>query len=266
MAQWSANINVMMKVIRRAARGLLRDFNEVEKLQSTPKGTADFTDKAKARTGEYLQEALFEARETYGYTDGVQNIAGVDPTRRWIVSPLDGVVNFTHALPFWAISVALEHRGAVVASVIYNPISDELYVAERGAGAWLNDQRIRVSARRDVGQCVFALTDAGDGGVAQGEWMRAMQARISARGGGLRMLEASCLGLVWLAMGRFDGFLQSTATPVQVAAGLMVLQEAGGMSKWIDSADDKEDKTPAILLAANGEIFDPFCKLVLSND
>ena len=266
MAQWSANINVMMKVIRRAARGLLRDFNEVEKLQSTPKGTADFTDKAKARTGEYLQEALFEARETYGYTDGVQNIAGVDPTRRWIVAPLDGVVNFTHALPFWAISVALEHRGAVVASVIYNPISDELYVAERGAGAWLNDQRIRVSARRDVGQCVFALTDAGDGGVAQGEWMRVMQARISARGGGLRMLEASCLGLVWLAMGRFDGFLQSTATPVQVAAGLMVLQEAGGMSKWIDSADDKEDKTPAILLAANGEIFDPFCKLVLSND
>ncbi|MEM6441922.1 MAG: inositol monophosphatase family protein, partial [Pseudomonadota bacterium] len=153
----SANLNVMIKAARGAARSLLRDFGEVENLQVSRKGAADFVSKADLKAEEILKDQLLGARPAYGWlgeeTD--EEIKGKDPTRRWIVDPLDGTTNFLHGLPHWAISIALEHKGEVITGVILDPIKDEIFVAERGQGAWMNDRRLRVSGRRDMTEMLF---------------------------------------------------------------------------------------------------------------
>ena len=156
MSQWSANINVMMNAARRAGRSLMRDFKEVDKLQVSRKGPGDFVSRADKRAEEILLEELSTARSNYGFLgEEGTNVDGNDPTRRWIVDPLDGTMNFIHGQPHWAISIALEHKGQIVAGVVLCPPSDEIFVAEKGGGAWLNDQRIRVSARRKIADMMF---------------------------------------------------------------------------------------------------------------
>src|SRR5210317_1827781 len=145
----SANLNIMIKAARKAGRSLVKDFREVENLQVSMKGAGDFVSKADLAAEQILKEELLTARPTYGYLgEEGGEVQGQDPTRRWIVDPLDGTTNFLHGLPHWAISIALEHKGQIVAGVVYDAAKDEMFFAEKGAGAWLNDsKRLRVSGR-----------------------------------------------------------------------------------------------------------------------
>ena len=153
----SANLNVMMKAARKAGRSLLKDFGEVENLQVSRKGAGDFVSRADMAAEKIIRDELMYARPTYGYIgEETGEVEGQDPTRRWIVDPLDGTTNFLHALPHWAVSIALEHKGQVVAGVVYDPIKDEMFFAEKGEGAWLNETRIRVSARHRMIESIYA--------------------------------------------------------------------------------------------------------------
>ena len=157
MSQASANVNLMIRAARKAARALLHDFGEVENLQVAAKGPGDFVSRADRRAEELIRQELTGARPNYGWlAEESTEEKGADPTRRWIVDPLDGTTNFLHGLPHWAISIALEHKGAIVAGVVFDPTRDELFVAEKGAGAYLNDRRLRVSGRRELIETIFA--------------------------------------------------------------------------------------------------------------
>jgi myo-inositol-1(or 4)-monophosphatase len=142
--QGSANLNIMIKAARKAGRSLVKDFREVENLQVSAKGPGDFVSRADRAAEEILKEELLGARPNYGFLgEEGTNVEGTDPTRRWIVDPLDGTTNFLHGMPHWAVSIALEHKGEIVAGVVFDPAKDEMFYAEKGAGAWLNDsQRI----------------------------------------------------------------------------------------------------------------------------
>src|SRR6056297_1980780 len=155
--QGSANLNVMIKAARKAGRSLVKDFREVENLQVGAKGPGDFVSRADTAAEEIIRSELMEARPNYGWLgEESGEKPGTDPTRRWIVDPLDGTTNFLHGMPHWAVSIALEHKGEVVAGVVFDPAKDELFVAEKGAGAWMNDTRLRVSARHKMIESIFA--------------------------------------------------------------------------------------------------------------
>lgn len=144
MAIGSANLNVMIKAARAAGRSLVKDFREVENLQSSMKGAGDFVSRADLRAQEILENELREARPNYGWLaeEAKEEVIGKDPTRRWIVDPLDGTTNFLHGMPHWAVSIGLEHKGDVVAGVVFDPAKDEMFFAEKGQGAWMNQTRI----------------------------------------------------------------------------------------------------------------------------
>ena len=160
----SANLNTMIKAARRAGRSLVKDFREVENLQVSRKGAGDFVSRADTAAEEIIREILTEARPTYGWLGEESGGSdGEDPTRRWIVDPLDGTTNFLHGLPHWAVSIALEHKGKVISGVIFDAAKDELFYAEKGTGAWMNgprmnDERIRVSARSRVSDSLYAVS------------------------------------------------------------------------------------------------------------
>ena len=155
--QGSANLNLMIKAARKAGRSLVKDFREVENLQVSSKGPGDFVSKADREAERILKEELMAGRPNYGWLgEETGETEGTDPTRRWIVDPLDGTTNFLHGLPHWAVSVALEHKGEIVAGVVFDAAKDELFFAEKGLGAYMNDQRLRVSGRRSMIECIFA--------------------------------------------------------------------------------------------------------------
>ena len=258
---FSANLNVMMKAARSAARGLVRDFGEVEKLQVRSKSAGDFVSKADIRAEEVIKTELQEARPNYGWLgEESGETAGPDPTRRWIVDPLDGTTNFLHGLPHWCVSIALEHKGEIVSAVIFDPVKQEMYVAEKGAGAWLNDQRIRVSDRSELLECVFA-TGVPFG--AKAGLPQALQqiARISPATAGIRRWGAAALDLAYVASGRYDGFWETGLHPWDVAAGSLIVREAGGFVEGF--AKEKSAHTaPSGIIAGNSAAFERFTRLV----
>ncbi len=260
MSQMSANINIMIKAARRAGRSLMRDFGEVENLQVSTKGPGDFVSKADLKAEEILKEELMEARPNYGWlAEESKEIAGDDPTRRWIVDPLDGTTNFLHGLPHWAISIALEHKGEIVAAVVFNPAGEELFAAEKGAGAWMNDRRLRVSGRRDMIQMIFAtgLPFAGRSDLPE---TLADLARILPGCAGVRRWGAASLDLAYTAAGRYDGFWERNLKPWDMAAGLLLVKEAGGLIDSMEKGRNPIDD--GTVIAANEQVFDRFCKLV----
>src|SRR3974390_929479 len=201
----SALINVMVKAARHAGRSLKRDLGEVESLQVSLKGPANFVCRADRRAEEILYEDLAKARPGYGFIGeegGTRE--GADKTHTWIVDPLDGTTNFLHGIPQFAISIALQREGTGIAGVIYNPANDELYVAERGKGAFLNDQRLRVAGRRNLSDCVIAcgLPHIGRG---DHELSRAEMAELQNRVAGLGRFGAASLDLAFVAARRPDG-------------------------------------------------------------
>src|SRR6201994_527439 len=235
---YSALINVMVKAARRAGRSLTREHVEIKNLQVSLKGPANFVSLADKRAEEMIYTDLSKGRPGYGFIGeegGTRE--GADKTHTWIVDPLDGTTNFLHGIPQFAISIALQREGTVIAGVIYNPANDELYTAERGKGAFLNDQRLRVAGRRKLNECVVAcgLPHIGRG---DHELSRAEMTEIQNRVAGLRRFGAAALDMAFVAAGRLDGYWERNLQPWDMAAGQIMVREAGGTVSGIGGHDD----------------------------
>ncbi len=258
--RFSANINVMMTTARKAARSLLKDFGEVENLQVSSKSAGDFVSRADIAAEEIIREELGTARPNYGFLGEEGGFKeGRDPTRRWIVDPLDGTTNFLHGLPHWAVSIALEYKEEIVAGVVLDPVKNEMFVAEKGIGAWLNDQRIRVSDRRDMSGAIFA-TGVPFGGSKHLPAMLRQTAALAPQCAGIRRWGAASLDLVYVAAGRYDGYWETGVQPWDVAAGMAILREAGGFHSPIDPKDTA--LYPKGFVASNSELNDKFLKVI----
>jgi myo-inositol-1(or 4)-monophosphatase len=260
MAQASANINVMIKAARKAGRALVRDFGEVENLQVSAKGPGDFVSRADMKAEATIREELTEARPNYGWLgEETGGAAGKDPTRRWIVDPLDGTTNYLHGIPHWAVSIALEHKGEIVAAVVYDPAKDEMFVAEKGAGAYLNNRRLRVSGRRDMITMIFGTGIPFGGSPLLPLTLKDM-ARLTPRTAGIRRLGVASLDLAYVAAGRLDGFWERNLNAWDIAAGLLLVREAGGLVAAIGVEDDPLETGDVI--AANAEVFQSFAGII----
>ncbi|MBC9246599.1 inositol monophosphatase [Paracoccus sp. 11-3] len=260
----SANLNIMIKAARKAGRSLVKDFREVENLQVSVKGAGDFVSKADREAERIIKEELRGARPNYGWLgEETGEEAGEDPTRRWIVDPLDGTTNFLHGLPHWAVSIALEHKGEIVAAVVFDAAKDELFVAEKGGGAFMNDQRLRVSGRRQLVDSVFAT---GIPFAGRGPLPAALQdlARLMPLTAGVRRFGAASLDLAYVAAGRFDGYWERGNQPWDVAAGILLVREAGGFVEGIRDGDDPLES--GRMIAANVQIFEPLAKIIRARD
>ncbi|MFE3836324.1 inositol monophosphatase family protein [Pseudogemmobacter sonorensis] len=257
--QGSANLNLMIKAARKAARALVKDFREVENLQVSAKGPGDFVSKADREAERIIKEELLGARPTYGWLGEETGTAeGQDPTRRWIVDPLDGTTNFLHGIPHWAISIALEHKGEIVSAVVYDPAKDEMFFAEKGAGCWLNDnRRLRVSGRRALHESIFAT------GVPFGA-KRTLPATLKdfsqllPATAGVRRMGAAALDLAWVAAGRYEGYWERELNAWDIAAGILLVKEAGGLVEGLREGQDPLES--GSVLAANEQIFASFAK------
>jgi len=248
----SALLNVMIKAARKASRTLKRDFGEIEHLQASLKGPANFVTAADQRAEGILREELEHARPGYSFL-GEEGGAreGSDKTHRWIVDPLDGTLNFLHGIPHFAISIGLEREGTIVAGLVYNPVTDELFTAERGKGAFLNDQRLRVGARKRLADAVVAcaLPHPSRGDV---ELTRSEHNMVQDRVAGLRRLGAAALDLAWVAAGRLDAYWERGLSPWDMAAGIALVREAGGFVTDLGGGDDMVKMGG--ILAANEDI------------
>lgn len=260
MSNASANLNIMVRAARKAAKALVRDFGEVENLLVSTKGAGDFVSKADLKAEETLREELTTARPNYGFCgEESKETKGEDPTRRWIVDPLDGTTNFLHGLPHWAISIALEHKGEIVAAVVYDPAKDEMFTAEKGEGAWMNDRRIRVSSRREMIESVFA-TGLPFGGRSDLPDTLQDLARIMPQCAGVRRWGAAALDLAYVAAGRYDGFWERRLNVWDVAAGLLLVKEAGGLVEAI--TPEENPLVTGEIIAANEPIFNRFTSVI----
>jgi len=228
----------MIAAARKTARALKRDFGELEKLQVSLKGPGNFVSAADRRAEETLLAELLKARPGYSFLgeEGGRR-EGADKSHTWIVDPLDGTTNFLHGIPQFAISIALEREHTIVAGLIYNPANDEMFIAERGRGAFLNEQRIRAAGRKRLADAVIAcgLPHIGRGDIALARRETgAMQEHVA----GLRRFGAAALDLAWVAAGRLDGYWEHDIQPWDMAAGLILVREAGGFVSDCDGGDD----------------------------
>jgi len=231
-------MTVMTDAVMKASRSLKRDFGEVENLQVSRKGPGDFVSAADRKAEKILREALEKARPGYGFVmeeEGV--VQGTDPSHRWHIDPLDGTTNFLHGLPQFAISVGLERDGQIVAGVIYDPIKDELFIAERGKGAYLNNRRIRVAARSDLADAVVAC---GLPHIGKGDHSLFLResATVMSYVGGMRRFGAASLDLAYVACGRFDAYWERGLSSWDMAAGILMIREAGGFVSDADGGSD----------------------------
>ena len=246
----SALLNVMIAAARKAARALKRDFGEVEKLQVSLKGPANFVTAADRRAEETLYAELSRARPGYGFLgEEGGSREGADKSHRWIVDPLDGTTNFLHGIPQFAISIGLEREGAIVAGLVYNPATDEMFLAEKGKGAFLNDQRIRVAGRKRFADSVIAcgLPHLGRGNIELGLKETAL---LQPQVAGLRRFGAAALDLAWVAAGRLDGYWERELKPWDMAAGIVIVREAGG---YVTACDGSEDVFADLSIAVGNE-------------
>jgi myo-inositol-1(or 4)-monophosphatase len=231
----SALMNVMTAAAIKAGRGLKRDFGEVENLQVSVKGPGDFVTIADKKSEKTLFEELSKARPGYGFVleeGGV--VEGSDKSHIWHIDPLDGTTNFLHGLPIFAISIGLEREGQIVAGLVYNPATDDIFVAEKGAGAYYNNRRIRVAARRDMAEGLIATGIPPLANAIIHPKFKAELACVMTRAGGVRRLGAASIDLAFVAAGRFDGYWERGLKSWDMAAGLLLVREAGG---YVSDAD-----------------------------
>jgi len=238
----SALLNVMVQAAMKAGRSLSRDFGEVQNLQVSLKGPGDFVTQADRKAEDILHAELLKARPGYGFLMEERGaIAGDDDQHRWIVDPLDGTTNFLHGLPLFSVSIALERQGQIVAGVIYNPAMDELYTAERGGGAFLNDRRLRVAGRSRLSDAVIGTGVPHLGRGHHGNFLIEMR-HVMGEVAGIRRLGAAALDLAWVAAGRLDGFWEAGLMPWDMAAGMLLIREAGGFVSDADGGTDMMGK------------------------
>ena len=258
--QGTANLNLMIKAARTAARSLVKDFREVENLQVSSKGPGDFVSKADREAERIIKDMLMDGRPTYGWLgEETGGADGADPTRRWIVDPLDGTTNYLHGMPHWAISIALEHKGEIVSGVVYDAAKDELFWAKKGAGAWMNDRRLRVSGRRVMQDAVFG-TGIPFGAKQTLPAMLGDLARLMPVCAGVRRWGSAALDLAYVAAGRYDGYWERELNAWDIAAGLILVREAGGMLAPVRIGGDI--LADGSVIAANDPLFAPLCKII----
>lgn len=260
MSRKSATINVMEAAARKAGRGLIRDFGEVEQLQVSQKGPADFVSEADRRADRILRAELAKARPAFGLLMEESGATpGSDDERTWIVDPLDGTTNFLHGIPHFAISIGLEERGEITAGVIYEPIRDELFWAEKGIGAYLNRRRIRVSSRGRLEDAVLA-TGVPVGARPGKEELLVTMKQVMDRTSGVRRFGSASLDLAYVAAGRYEGFWEYGLSPWDVAAGIVIVREAGGLVSEIDGGSGM--LRGGSIVAANDRLHGPIRKLI----
>jgi myo-inositol-1(or 4)-monophosphatase len=253
-------LNVMVAAAHKAARGLKRDFGEVEQLQVSKKGPADFVSVADHKAERVLAAELRKARPRYGFLmEETGAVDGPDTSNRWIVDPLDGTTNFLHGIPHFAISIALERDGEPIAGVVYEPVHDQLFVAEKGKGAFLNGRRLRVSARRVLEESLFA-TGIPFRGVRDHELFLKQLGAVMAVSAGVRRFGSAALDLAYVAAGRYDGFWETGLSPWDVAAGVVLVREAGGYVSTIEGGPDM--LAAGSILAANDHLHAPLGALL----
>ncbi len=234
----SALIKVMVDAARKAGRALARDFGEVAELQVSKKGAADYVTAADLKAEQTIFEELTKARPGYGFLGEERGmIEGTDKTHTWIVDPLDGTTNFLHAMPHFAINIALQREGQIVAGVTYNPATADLFWSERGHGTFMNDRRLRVAARTRIEEAVFATGIPFMGHGQHGRFLKELH-QITQRVSGVRRFGAAALDLAWVAAGRFDGFWERDLKPWDMAAGILMITEAGGVVSDAEGGTD----------------------------
>lgn len=257
-------MTVMQNAAQRASKRLLRDFAEVEQLQVSVKGPGDFVSQADLRAEASLREDLGKARPGYAFLMEESGGSGGDNwTWRWVVDPLDGTSNFLHGIPHWSISIGLERRledgsSEVAAGVVYAPASDEMFWAEKGSGAFLNERRLRVSARREMAEAMFAT---GIPFAVTPPAMRLAFARtlgsLMPQVAGIRRFGSAALDLCWVAAGRFDGFWEMRLKPWDITAGLAIVREAGG---YATAPDGTDPRVIGDVVAANTHLHPMLCE------
>ena len=224
----SALLNVMVQAAVKAGRGLSRDFGEVQNLQVSLKGPGDYVSQADRKAEQTIRHELMRARPTYGFLgEESEEEKGTDGAHRWIVDPLDGTTNFLHGLPIFSVSIALERNDEIVAGVVYNPAMDELYTAEKGGGAFMNDRRLRVAARRTLPDTVISTGVPHLGRGHHGNYLVELR-NVMGEVAGIRRLGSVALDLAYVAAGRVDGFWEEGLNAWDIAAGLLLVREAGG--------------------------------------
>jgi myo-inositol-1(or 4)-monophosphatase len=260
MPYLSPALNVMIAAARKASRALIRDFGEVENLQVSLKGPADFVSNADRRTERILIEELSRTRPGYGFlVEESGTIEGPDKTHRFIIDPLDGTTNFLHSIPQFAISSALEREGQSVSALVYNPISDELCIAEKGHGAYLNDKRLRVAARKQMRDALSATGIPFMGKDGHERFLGELAA-VMAVSPGVRRFGSAALDLAWLAAGRYDAYWERGLQIWDIAAGVLLVREAGGVVSALDGGARMLERGNT--LAANEALPPQFLKLI----
>ena len=256
----SALINVMVKAADKAGRQLVRDFGDVEHLTVSRKGPADFVSQADRRAEGIIYEVLQEARPEFAFFGEESGQTGPEePEGRWIVDPLDGTTNFLHGLPHWAISIALEQAGGIVAGVVFDPLKDELFWAERGHGAYVNSRQLRISRKEDLTESLFATGMPFKGRGDQDTTMAEIE-RVAFASAGVRRFGSAALDLAYVAAGRYDGYWERGLAAWDIAAGALIANEAGG--RVTDLNGGEKIVSDRSIIVAGPMIYDQFFNLV----
>lgn len=246
----SALLNVMVQAAFKAGKSLSRDFGEVQNLQVSVKGPSDYVSQADRKAEKIVKDELMKARPTYGFVgEESDEIKGTDGAHRWIVDPLDGTTNFLHGIPQFAVSIALERNGEIVAAVVFNPATDELYTAEKGGGAFLNDRRLRVAARKELSDAVVICGVPHLGRGNHGKFLVELR-HVMGEVAGVRRFGAASLDLAYIAAGRCDGFWEVGLAAWDIAAGILLIKEAGG---WVSDFDGKTNMLETGSVVAGNE-------------
>ena len=256
----SANINVIVKACRKAAKVLIRDFGEIEKLQVSVKGPGDFVTASDKKVEKILIEELQKARPNYSILSEEIGEIKNDKEFKWVIDPIDGTANFLHGIPHFAISIGLEHKDEIICGIIFDPIKDEMFVAEKGNGSFLNNQRIRVSARSKLEDCLIVTggprQNFKDKELAFREYEKFSSKVLTP----VRKMGSASLDMAYVAAGRFDGFWQRNLNYWDIAAGIVIVKEAGGfVTDFIGNKEYIEKKT---ILVTNAKISGEMIKIL----
>ena len=245
-------LNIMQKAAKKASRGLRRDFNELENLQVKTKGPANFVTASDIRTQKIIYEELSYAKPDWSFImEESKPIENQNTKARFIIDPIDGTTNFMHGNPNFAISIAAEIDNRLEAAIIYSPITDEMFTAERGKGSFLNDKRIRVATRKKLSESIL-ITGIPHLGRGNKELFIKEMDKIIPEVAGIRRSGSAALDLAWIAAGRYDIFWERGLSVWDIAAGILLVREAGGFAKGIDGSD--QDLWNGIILSGNDDI------------